>query len=268
MCPCTPKAFGIILLCSGIFAADAVPRDIPPAAPEVKFLEGSLHGFVVLRDESGDPIASGDLTQKSDGRQVTSHLLLHFRDGSSQEETAVFTQRKTFRLLSDHLIQKGPAFKRPMDLLVDRQTSQVTVRTTGDDGKEQLTRDRIQLPPDLANGFISVLLKNAAPESLEGELTLSMIVATPKPRLVKLVVSRVGEDLFTIGGASRKAAHYVAKIQISGVAGVVAPIVGKQPPDIHVWLALSDVPQFVRSKGPLFDGGPIWTLDFAAPSWP
>src|SRR5262249_44913997 len=136
-----PKVFGLILLCSGVVAADAVPRDIPPAALKVKFLEGSLHGFAILRDESGEPIASGDLTQKFDGRQVTSHLLLHFRDGSSQEETAVFTQRKTFRLLADHLIQKGPAFKRPMDLLIDRQTGQVTVRTTGDDGKEQLTRD-------------------------------------------------------------------------------------------------------------------------------
>src|SRR5262249_27791811 len=198
--------FGLLFLWYGI-PANAGPRDTP-SAPKVKFPEGSLHGFLILRNESGEPIASGDLTQKFDGRQVTSHLLLHFRDGSSQEETAVFTQRKTFRLLADHLIQKGPAFKRPMDLLIDRQTGQVTVRTTGDDGKEQLTRDRMQLPPDLANGFISVLLKNAAAESREGELALSLIVATPRPRLVKLVVSRAGNDSFALGGVSRKAAHY------------------------------------------------------------
>src|SRR5262249_52852281 len=148
------------------------------------------------------------------------HLLLQFRDGSSQEETTVFTQRKAFRLLSDHLIQKGPAFKRPIDLLVDCQTGQVTVRTTDDDGKDQLTRDHVSIPADLANGLISVALKNATQESGEGELALSLIVATPKPRLVKLVISRPGEDSFTIGGVSRKATHYVVKIQIGGVAGV------------------------------------------------
>src|SRR5262249_31661777 len=258
--------FGLLFLWYGI-PANAGPRDTP-SAPKVKFPEGSLHGFLILRNESGEPIATGDITQKFDGRQVTAHLLLQFRDGSSQEETTVFTQRKTFRLLSDHLIQKGPAFKRPMDLLVDCQTGQVTVQTTDDDGKQQMTRDRMQIPPDLANGLISVALKNAAPESGDGELALSMIVATPKPRLVKLAISRAGEDSFTIGGVSRKATQYVVKIQIGGVAGVVAPIVSKQPPDTHLWFAGGDIPQFVRAKGPLFDGGPIWTLDFAAPTWP
>ena len=32
------------------------------------------------------------------------------------------------------------------------------------------------------------------------------------------------------------ATHYVLKVEIGGLAGVVAPLVGKQPPDSHVWI--------------------------------
>ena len=58
------------------------------------------------------------------------------------------------------------------------------------------------------------LLKNvrAAPAP-----SMSMVVATPKPRLVKLAVSGAGQDWFTIGGSARKATHYVVKVEIGGV---------------------------------------------------
>lgn len=58
----------------------------------------------------------------------------------------------------------------------------------------------------------------------EGEHTVTMLAATPKPRIVKLALSARGEDTFSVGKASYKAARYLAKVEI-GVAGVVAPLV-------------------------------------------
>jgi hypothetical protein len=223
--------------------------------------KGEIHGFLVLRTLHDDPIAAGDLTQVTRGDRVTTHLLFRFKDGSANEETTIFSQRGTFRLISDHLVQKGPAFKRPMDLSINGSTGQVTVRYTDDDGKEKVATEQPNLPADISNGFLFSVLKNIRPHVPK---TTVSIVVTPKPRIVKLEIIPDGEDPFSIVGSSRRAARYVVKIEIGGAAGVVAPLVGKQPPNTHVWLA----PVVIKSEGPMFDGGPVWRIEMTAPVWP
>lgn len=95
-----------------------------------------------------------------------------------------------------------------------------------------------------------------------------MLVATPKPRLVKLEISPIGEDSFLIGGSPAKAMRYAIKIDIGGISGAIAPIIGKQPPDIHVWMIGGKAPGFLKSEGPLYEGGPIWRIELASPIWP
>ena len=56
-------------------------------------------------------------------------------------------------------------------------------------------------------------------------------------------------------------------VDIGGVKGAVAPIVGKQPPDTHVWIMGGKAPCFVKFEGPLYEGGPICDIDLAAPKW-
>ena len=77
-----------------------------------------------------------------------------------------------------------------------------------------------------------------------------------------------GAEPFNTGGASHKATHYVVKIEIGGLAGLVAPLVGKQPPDSSVWVLGGDAPAFVKSEGPLHLGGPIWRIELVSPTWP
>jgi hypothetical protein len=218
-----------------------------------------------MRTMDGNIIAEGDLAQTVEGDEVTSRLVFHFKDGSLQDETTVFSQRKSFRLLSDHLIQKGPAFKTPTDLTVDGVSGNVTVRYADGEGKPKESMERVDVPADLANGMVPLLLKNLP--SGASYLTLSIVVATPKPRLVKLAVSVASQDRFSVGTSSYKATHYVAKIELGGVAGVVAPIVGKQPQDSHVWIMDDKAPVFLRSEGPQFEGGPSWQIELTSPTW-
>lgn len=231
----------------------------------VRHTEGMVHGFLVLHTLDGRTLADGDLVQTARGDRVTSRLTFHFRDGSFHEETAVFSQRRRFRLLSDHLVQKGPAFPQAVDVAIDAGTGQATVRTRGKDGKDEVETKRFDLPPDVANGVLLTLLKNLPPQA--PKLTLSMVAATSKPRLVKLEVTRAGEDPFSVGGSKRSARHYVVKVDLGGIAGVVAPLVGKQPPDSHVWILGGEAPAFVRSEAPLYTGGPLWRIDLASPVW-
>ena len=126
--------------------------------------------------------------------------------------------------------------------------------------------DHLNLPPDLSNGIVFTLLKNIRPAAPETKV--SMVATTPKPRLVKLAITALGEEPFSVGGSGRKATHFVVKIELGGAAGIVAPIIGKQPADIHVWILEGDAPAFVKSEGPLFYGGPIWRIELASPVWP
>ena len=125
----------------------------------------------------------------------------------------------------------------------------------------------MKLPPDLANGLSMTLVKNIDPKALK--TTVSTVVSTPKPRLVKRVIQPEDvTDSFSIAGSPRKALHYTVKVDIGGISGVVAPIVGKQPPDTHVWMVGGKSPGFLKSEGPLSDGGPVWKIELGSPVWP
>jgi hypothetical protein len=255
--------FSVVALASiGLMRASA-----PSAEPVgVRYVEGLVHGFLSLRSPEGRVLANGDLIQRAQGGRVTSRLMYHFTDGSLSDETAVFSQRGHFSLISDHLVQKGPAFERPLDMTIDKPAGRVVVRYKNDHGEEKVEDEHMDLPPDLANGLIIVLLKNVRRDALPP--TVSLVAATPKPRVVKLAISVSGAEPFSVAGSARKATHYVLKVDIGGFAGVVAPLVGKQPPDSHVWIMEGDAPAFVRSRAPMFMGGPLWQTDLVSPVWP
>jgi hypothetical protein len=238
---------------------------LPAEQIAVRYTEGLTHGFLALRTLEGSILADGDLVQVVHGGRVTLRLVFHFKDGSLHDETAVFSQRGSFRLLSDHLVQKGRAFPHPMEVSINCSSGQVTVRYS-DDGKEKVETDRLELPPDVANGMMLPLLKNV--RSNASGTKVSLVAATPKPRLVKLAISSQGEEPFSFAGSRRKATHYVVKVEIGGVTGFLAPLLGKQPPDTHVWILGGEAPAFVKFEGPLYQGGPIWRIELVSPVWP
>lgn len=257
------RLFAVLLL----FAFALFSTTVSASPVSVRYKEGLLHGFLVLSTLDGTPIAQGDLIQfPSRGNQITSKLIYHFKDGSHQEETAVYSQRGNFRLITYHLVQKGPAFHNATEVSITASSGQVTVQYTDDDGKEKTENERLKLPPDLANGLVLTLLKNLAPDA--PPLEVSMLVATPKPRLVKLAISSRPKDAFSLAGSRREALHYAIKVEIGGIAGLVAPWLGKQPPDSHVWILGGESPTFVKSETLSFMGGPMWRTELVAPTWP
>lgn len=231
----------------------------------VRHTQGYVHGFLVLKDTNDKILASGDLVQLPTGNRVTATLSLHFADGSLYEETSTFSQSHTYRLLAYKQVMKGASFKTPETLSLDASTGAVSVQYTDKDGKEKTVNDKLSLPSDLANGLLSMLLTEAAPRT---EMTLSMLVSTPKPRIVKLKISPSEQESFSVGGSSAKANHYIMKIEIGGVEGVAAKVVGKQPPPEDFWIAAGNAPVFLKSEGPLYEDGPIWRIELASPVWP
>jgi hypothetical protein len=244
-------------------AAGLVLVSAAASAEQVAVLhtEGLTHGFLALRTLDGKTLADGEVTQFAEGHRVKTHLVFHFKDGSIYEERAQFLQDGTFRLQSDHLVQKGPAFKHPIETSIDVASGRVTCRTEEDDGKETTVDEHMSLPDDVANGLLFTLLRHIKPAA--SQTVVSQVAMTPKPRIVQLTITPQGEEPFSSGINHYKAMHYVVKVQIGGFAGLIAPLIGKQPADMHIWIKHGEVPAFVKFEGPIYNGGPVWRVELA-----
>jgi hypothetical protein len=230
----------------------------------VRYPEGSVHGYLSLRSLDGKLLAAGDLTQTVQHGRLTSRLIYRFRDGSIDDDTAVFTQNGTFRLVSDHRIQKGPIFPKPTELTIKAQTGEITVRYT-ENGKEKVETTHMDLPDDLSNGILLDVVKNIPAEAEETKI--SYVAATPKPRLIKLSLKSDGTESFRSAGRVNYAHRFVIHADLGGIMGLIAPMLGKAPADSYAWVSGDEVPAFIRSESPLYLGGPVLRTELVSPVW-
>jgi hypothetical protein len=251
-----PVIFLLALLVSTGARGEPVP---------VRHPEGTVHGFLALRTLDGKTIAVGSLVQtlSPKSQHVTSRVAFRFPDGSRYEETAVFSQSTQFRLVSHHALREGPSFEESMDMSIDVGSGQVRIRSTDGHGEQKEISEKMELPADLANGMLPVLVKNGGSPAF----TVSLVAATPQPRLVKLHFEPVGEQAFTIAGTQQTATRYRVNVDLGGIVGVLAPLLGKQPADTYMWVVGGEAPAFVRAEGPLFAGGPEWRIELVSPDF-
>jgi hypothetical protein len=74
---------------------------------------------------------------------------------------------------------------------------------------------------------------------------------------------REGQDRTALGGDPKPAVRYLVNLEVGGVTGVVASLIGKTPPDLRYWLVGGDIPAFVRFEGAMFLNGPVWRVEMA-----
>ena len=230
----------------------------------VRHVEGVTFGFLVLKNANGEILAHGQLKQvvEPDDPVVMADLQFWFNDGSFYREITKFTQKGVFRLVSDQVVEQGPSFKQDSESWVDASTGKVTVRTV-EKGKRKTVTKHLDVPSDAANGLLFTIAKNLDPAAAQTEL--SMLAVSIKPRIVKLQITPAKEKTVHEGPITYKAQHFVVHIKIPGAAGVVAPIIGKKPPDIDLWILKSEAPTFVEFEGPLSEDTPVWRIELAAP---
>ncbi len=127
----------VVLFFTFVLALEAAPI-------AVRFPEGSLQGFLILRGMRGEELATGELQQQARTEGIHSRLVFHFKDGSQYEETVVFSQRKAFGMRQYRLVQRGPSFPMTLEALLDGESGQYKVTTSGE-GKEREIASRVSL---------------------------------------------------------------------------------------------------------------------------
>lgn len=232
----------------------ACPVAAEPVA--VRYTEGVMRGFPVLRSQSGEKLARGELVQVAQGDVVESRLTFHFKDGSLYDERVVFSQKNVFSLLSYHIVQRGPSFPESVDARVDRASGRYHVRYKGDeDGPEETLDGSFTMPADVYNGLLSTLMKNMA---VDRSATVQIIAFTPKPQLVKVSLKPSAEDVVQVNDAAVATTRFLVEPQL----GLFATLLVGEIPNLKCWIVGGPAPAFLRFEGPLYFMGPIWRIDW------
>jgi hypothetical protein len=221
----------------------------------VRHIQRPMHRFMVARSEAGRIIASGEFSQVVQGDEVTMRLTYHFVDGSIDDETTTYRQQGTFRLVRNHHIQKGPFFVKPVDFTVEASTGIATSRTTGRNGRTHVESEHMDLPDDLANGFVGTLLLNVPQNTTP--FRVGMLAPVGGGRLIHILISPEGEQQFHTEGQTLKAAVFRIHPELGGIVGVIAQLIGLQPKDVMVWILEGEQPAVVRIVGQLGGYGPV-----------
>ena len=200
-------------------------------------------------------IAHGEFSQVVQGDEVTMRLTYHFVDGSIDDETTTYRQQDTFRLVRNHHIEQGPFFVKPVDFTVEAATGIATSRTTDKNDKIHVESEHIDLPDDLANGFVGTLLLNAPPHTTP--FRVGMLAPINSGRLIRLLISPEGEQPFHTTGQTLKATVFRIHPELGGIVGLIARLIGLQPKDVMVWVSEGEEPAVVRIVGQLGGYGPV-----------
>ncbi|MGH7414502.1 MAG: hypothetical protein ACREKJ_09920 [Candidatus Rokuibacteriota bacterium] len=253
----------------GILALTTVLPVVPVAAEAgtvaVRYTEGVTHGFLELRSADGTVLAEGDLLQVVRGDGVDSRLVFRFRDGSLHDETVVFSQQRVFTLLSYRLQQRGPTFPEELEISVERDTGRYQVSSRRDGDATETASGEVELPPDVYNGMLIMLLRNLPKGAAE---TVHVLAFTPKPTMIQIEMTPLGEETVRAGARRVPATHYVLEPKLGLLRGAAAALLGKTPADYHAWIVTAGAPAFVAIDGPLYNGGPIWRIETVSPRGP
>jgi hypothetical protein len=250
MTPFRRSVLAMLLVCAPWSPLEAAPI-------EVRLVEGTAHGLLVVRSVSGEILGHGDFLQTAHSDRIESRLVLRFKDGSLHDETHAFSQQRVFTLLGYRLVQRGPSFPETLEAVLDRKTGSYKVHSTRV-GKEEASSGSIELPPDVYNGMVPMLLKNLVSAASE---TVHIVAFTPKPKLIQLEMVPAGNQRLVAGDATRQATRYALKPKLGATVRVFASLLGKAPADQECVILTEDVPAFVRCDGALYLKGPVWRIE-------
>ena len=231
----------------------------------VRHIQLPMHGFMVALSETGKIMAHVEFTQAVQGDEVTMRLTYHFVDGSIDDETTTYRQQGTSRLVRDHHIQKGPFFTKPFDFAVEAPVGIATTRTADRNGRIHVESEHIDLPEDLANGFVGTLLLNVPHNS--PPFRVGLLTPLGGGRLIQILISPEGERPFHTTEHTLKATVFRIHPELGGIVGWIASLLRLQPKDVMVWVVEGEDPAVMRIVGQLGGYGPVVSSELEGTSF-
>jgi hypothetical protein len=247
------------------FLAFAPATATPAEQIPVRHIQLPRHEFMTARSETGTIIARAEFTETVQGDEVTMRLTYRFADGSIDDETTTYRQRGTFQLIRNHHIQQGPFFSKPVDFAVEAATGTAITRIADKNGTVHAESEHIDLPADLANGFVGTLLLNVPPNT--APFRVGILAPVFGGRLIRILISPEGEQPFQKAGQPLKATVFRIHPELGGILGWIAQLLNMQPKDVMVWILEGEQPAVVRVVGQLSGFGPVVSSELEGASF-
>jgi len=231
-----------------MLAAAAMCASLPARGVPLRWPEGTLRGFPVVRDASGRQIASGTLTQWIEDGNLHVSATYEFKDGRTVEEKTVLQQHPELAQLRwSWEERKGSEVQRSYS--VDFTTGHAVAHKRGEDVREDRLDDARKLGQAFAGvGFMYAVKNLAADLEKGGEIELIAVAFTPKPRTVTVSVRRDQEGSLAMGGRTLGADRFVIHPEIP--LAFIAKLFVKAP-DQYLWFYQPSPPAFLRADIPL-----------------
>jgi hypothetical protein len=152
-----------------------------------------------------------------------------------------------------------------MDFAVEAATGIATIREADENGKIQVESEHIDLPDDLANGFVGTLLLNVPPNT--APFRIGILAPVFRGRSIRILNSPEGEQPFQKAGQTFKATVFRIHPELGGVLGVIAKLLGLQPKHVMVWVLEGETPAVMRVVGQLGGSGPLLSSELEGASF-
>jgi hypothetical protein len=229
-----------------LFAATAWTASVLRSQPErdVPEVEGSFHGYPILRDEQGRKLADGEFLQWIEKDLLRIKNTYDFGGDHRVEETADF---RLPALIQEHWSWRelrAAALQR--EYRVDLKSGQARAQKWEKNEMKQW-REQLDVEPGrtFAGVGFTVAIKSLRPRLLRGEtVELRAVGFTPKPRLVTVKVSHGGLDRMVMSGRTVTGDRFVIKPKIPAIAKLII-----EAPDTRIWLTHPAPGGFLRWEG-------------------
>lgn len=224
----------------------------PSAASEVgivpvqRDLEGTAHGFPVMRDRSGKRLADGEFTQWLEGDRLHLRIRYDFAPDRWVEETSVIRQEPQLVQESWSWMEvRGGTLHRKFD--VDFLAGTATAEKTHG-GETRRWSERVDVEPGraFAGAAWALAIRSLRERLLRGEvIELQTVGFTPAPKSAKVEISHQGLDQVPMSGRSLAGDRFLIHPLIPWIAKPFVDV-----PDSRLWLTNPPPAAFLRFEGP------------------
>ncbi|HYY06584.1 MAG TPA: hypothetical protein VE997_08395 [Candidatus Limnocylindria bacterium] len=242
-----PHAMLALAVAVLVFPTAAAARS--PGDPiRLVWVEGDVAGTTTIYGpDGGEPIGLVEYRQKRHGDRLSSVRIAHFRDGSSDEDSADARVEGTLEAVAGRTIIRDADGVPSVDVTIDVAGGRIAASWGRGAGRRTL-EEKVALPKGTYWGpLIFIVLKNFNANAEDGRLVFRTVAPTPRPRVFDLELAGGGDAALQRPGATLATHRFELGPTIHWT---VDPILHLILPRATFWMLPGEPPALARFAGP------------------
>jgi hypothetical protein len=237
-----------------LFAIVATPAARPATGRDsgdpirLAWIEGDVAGMTsILAPDGTSTIGFIEFRQHRRGDVLEVVRIARFKDGSSDEDRVEVRVGETLQTLRGRSVIRNVKGIATVDLTIDVAGGHITGFSGL--GDERRTYDQhVELPAGTYWGpLIFIAIKNFERNAADGRLVFRTVVATPKPRVFDMELSREDRSSIRRSGGTIEVVRFALS---PTVHWLVDPIIRRFAPETSFYVQAGAPPSLARFDGP------------------